>query len=652
MQETVIVFRPQDRAWNPGAVDGLLGAVVMGRPEVSYNTNRTDDKGRKLPDGIELRFGDARPTEQVRAKLKEHGFRFSEKQVLWYAKDNAKSRELIDSLETEEWEIDTTIYEKHSFWAAVRNMGEYENLRGRVEFMVAGTPPAFYNSKRQLEASESPRSLVGSRRLKFKKYYSRPAGDEGDGGEGSGGEGGEPGGGEIPGRNDGKGEREAKDNETVARTLEKAALAMQSQIDQKRNPPIARQPYTPRRQHIIEGLASEARTLERTQSVLLALSKVWHQDRIEEYPFLRNIRSRGQVETLVSYAIHKRGNHPQEAIQRSFENSAQKLKSIGLESPHAWAVAFEQVEAILGSEAPAPDPSKVLEQEIAAKIAKIRGLDIPGFFPTPDKEVDRMIELAGLRPGDRVLDPSAGIGSILDRVATFLGGEKSSLEAIEINSSLREILELKGYNLTGRDFMAQKPPSDERSRPDRILMNPPFENGLDIEHVRHALGFLGKGGRLVAIMGEGAFFRKRDGAFRRLLEARNAWVSEPMVGAFKSSFNPTGATVRMVVVNQDGSRPLIGGREITDSQQGNYWSGDRGGGDPDTEERGRPMPDFGDMDMLELEALAELELMEMEAEAAKARARLDGLGPDREKLRAIRRMALAITDRSEVLDFK
>ena len=38
---------------------------------------------------------------------------------------------------------------------------------------------------------------------------------------------------------------------------------------------------------------------------------------------------------------------------------------------------------------------------------------------------------------------------------------------------------------------------------DRILANPPFENGSDIKHVEHALTFLRPGGRLVAIVAGG-----------------------------------------------------------------------------------------------------------------------------------------------------
>ena len=41
---------------------------------------------------------------------------------------------------------------------------------------------------------------------------------------------------------------------------------------------------------------------------------------------------------------------------------------------------------------------------------------------------------------------------------------------------------------------------------DRIIMNPPFSNRQDAEHVRHAYELLRPNGRIVAIMGEGVFF--------------------------------------------------------------------------------------------------------------------------------------------------
>jgi 16S rRNA G1207 methylase RsmC len=52
-------------------------------------------------------------------------------------------------------------------------------------------------------------------------------------------------------------------------------------------------------------------------------------------------------------------------------------------------------------------------------------------------------------------------------------------------------------------------------------MNPPFSNGQDIDHVRHAFDLLADGGRLIAIMSEGTFYRsdKKAVNFR-------AWLDE------------------------------------------------------------------------------------------------------------------------------
>jgi site-specific DNA-cytosine methylase len=89
-----------------------------------------------------------------------------------------------------------------------------------------------------------------------------------------------------------------------------------------------------------------------------------------------------------------------------------------------------------------------------------------------------------------------------------------------------------------------------------ILMNPPFERQLpygaqDIEHVRRAHSLLAPGGRLVAIMGEGAFFRsyRQDEQFREWLEQQGATVIELPESAFKQS--GTGVRTRMVVIDRD-----------------------------------------------------------------------------------------------------
>lgn len=154
------------------AASGTLEGIEKGRPSITFNRDRVDAKGRKLADGIEIRFGAARPTEELRKLLKEHGFRFSERQVLWYAKENAQSRALADRLAGEDVEIDTTTYIKRWRWAVVKSYPDYAGLYNSTEFMVKDGTPTFYNTKKALEASgRGISSLIAGRKLNFKKFW-------------------------------------------------------------------------------------------------------------------------------------------------------------------------------------------------------------------------------------------------------------------------------------------------------------------------------------------------------------------------------------------------------------------------------------------------------------------------------------------------
>ena len=72
-------------------------------------------------------------------------------------------------------------------------------------------------------------------------------------------------------------------------------------------------------------------------------------------------------------------------------------------------------------------------------------------------------------------------------------------------------------------------------------MNPPFERGADIEHLRHAFAKLAPGGRLVAICANGP--RQRE----ELGEVCSEWIDLP-AGSFKQQ----GTNVNSVIVVIDG----------------------------------------------------------------------------------------------------
>src|SRR5690606_30123805 len=88
-----------------------------------------------------------------------------------------------------------------------------------------------------------------------------------------------------------------------------------------------------------------------------------------------------------------------------------------------------------------------------------------------------------------------------------------SLQAIEWNRTLSDVLSAKGHEVEYGDFL------EHAGVYDRIVMNPPFEQGADMTHIRHAYSLLAAGGRLVSVISEGPFFRsdQHSAAFREWL---------------------------------------------------------------------------------------------------------------------------------------
>lgn len=612
--------------------EDFLGEITHRKPEITFNTSRADVNGRRLPDGIEIRFGTARPTEPTRQIMKDHGFQFSEKQTLWYAKDVPKSRALAEKWADEEVEVDTTQYVKHHFWARVRSGREYDQLRDRTEFFVKTEPPKNFYSKSFLERAVIVDDMIGDGLLFFKKFYNKPV-DE-DEAEGSD---------EAP-----------PDSATIADRLQALADGMQKAIDEKMNSATSQQRPTRRRNQIVAGMEAEGRVLMRTQKVLYALANAHRSGAISMFPLLENIRTKSQVTMLNLLERSREENWRESWAQETFENRKDDFSRIGMERYADWEAAEAQKQALLKDFTPSAVQNihQHHEQEIRELERKVWGMNIPGFFPTPAPLIDRMLALAEVEAHHSVLDPSAGKGDILDMILQRISISKSDLYACEINSVLQQILILKGYKVWEHDFLSLVP---GKTQFDRILMNPPFERGQDADHVTHALKLLKPGGRLVAIMVEGVFFRKykKEKAFQELLKQTNAYVSEPIDGAFSNAFNTANVRVRIVAINQDGSPfpfpSAAWGRqqfdddddEPEDAEDRN--SGDTGNGDGSTE----------DAALLELEAEAELELLRMrvEQERRKRQTGMDGPGLDPQRLRRLRQKARSMND-WEVLDFK
>lgn len=218
----------------------------------------------------------------------------------------------------------------------------------------------------------------------------------------------------------------------------------------------------------------------------------------------------------------------------------------GIHSQEEWERARADLVRL---SAPTNEPTPV-QQQVKEQERQLLGQRIPGYFPTPSELARRVVRLGMLRPGLRVLEPEAGKGDIAEAIRE----EGLEPDVIEVNPTLRRLLELKGFRLVGTDFL------EFGERYDRILMNPPFEANQDIRHVRHAFELLEPGGRLVAIMGEGAFFRRggEETVFRTWLE-RNGGTSEKLPdGSFLHSDRSTGVAARLVTLDKP-NRPAESG---------------------------------------------------------------------------------------------
>ena len=395
----------------------------------------------------------------------------------------------------------------------------------------------------------------------------------------------------------------------LASQLRKQAATMQKTIDAKRNPGVANQNPTARRARIAAGMAADADRLENIQSKLVGLADAIENGTLPET--LAGIRTRAHVEVLMSrefpkarildtylkdilkYTEGMKGSaEPRRIVsqgrmvsdwgrelndrQLAAMDALLKLAENKAESPSLSSTDKRSIKGIvktikdqthgyktlkvaginadnfaqarrdlmsLGEQKPAV-PAK--EQTIKTLERGLIGAKIPGYFPTPKTVVTEMLDRAEIEAGMKVLEPSAGKGNIADLIREK--EPESDLSVIEVNSTLRDILEAKEYDIVGSDFL------EHEGEYDRIIMNPPFEKGQDVDHVKHAYELLKPGGRLVSIMSESPFFRgdKKYVAFREWLEEVGGTSEKLPDKSFtgKEADRQTGAATRIVVIDK------------------------------------------------------------------------------------------------------
>lgn len=166
-----------------------------------------------------------------------------------------------------------------------------------------------------------------------------------------------------------------------------------------------------------------------------------------------------------------------------------------------------------------------------------------GQFDTPHDLALEVVSMAEIRHGMSVLEPSAGLGN-LARPASMVGG---IVDCLEIDTGrILALIDGPFKSVECADF-PQQPPTPTYHR---VVMNPPFAKGADVQHVRHAFEFLMPGGRLVAIMSAAITFRqtKMFSEFRDWLEELDGTISPLPEESFKES--GTGVSAVIVIIDK------------------------------------------------------------------------------------------------------
>lgn len=302
------------------------------------------------------------------------------------------------------------------------------------------------------------------------------------------------------------------------------ADALQPAIDDKFRD---RRANTPKQQRQAAEARQDGADMERAQRIARALA--FHHDAGTVPACLAGVTTKAALLDLAKEEIDRR-------------NSGYYDAGFPTGKPYPWREAdkAERAAAAWALLNPAADTERREAEALQQKIEALKFAKIPGYFPTPADLVARMIREADLLPGSTVLEPSAGSGAIADA----LREAGHTVECVERHSTLRDILNSKGHRVIASDFLELSPGAYPSRLYDAVIMNPPFENGQDCEHVARAWSFVKPGGALVAIMGAGVTFRGS-----RPYSTFRAWAEE--VGTFDpipaGTFKESGTGVASVL---------------------------------------------------------------------------------------------------------
>lgn len=149
---------------------------------------------------------------------------------------------------------------------------------------------------------------------------------------------------------------------------------------------------------------------------------------------------------------------------------------------------------------------------------RLRFAGVAGYWPTSHALAARMVQVAAIIPGERVLEPSAGSGRLIE--AVLAAQPAARVDACELAIPAREVLVVKQqylqFTLAGSDFLHFAAPPCY----DVVLIHPPLIAAA--AHVEKAFArHLRPGGRLVAILADTSIYagERESQRLRALVEA-------------------------------------------------------------------------------------------------------------------------------------
>lgn len=151
----------------------------------------------------------------------------------------------------------------------------------------------------------------------------------------------------------------------------------------------------------------------------------------------------------------------------------------------------------------------------------------------------------GIHEDEKVLEPSAGTGAIID--AIHRSCKDVVVDCFELMPENKELLSKKNnIKILGDDFTTYT-----LDLYDKIIANPPFSNNQDVKHVKRMYEHLKEGGIVAAIMScHWKIAREKECVdFRKWLEDVGGKIYDIEGGAFQTS--GTGIETTAVIITKN-----------------------------------------------------------------------------------------------------